>query len=172
MNKVFHIGTYQTTYTPIPIKTNITLRSQYYYCPIISAHWYIGLALVIFLTYLYFSVWATETKTHSLCQCVYSGCVLFVMNWCEHIINSQLKVTRSQRSIDRADSDVKWPDVQRVPSGPRGKTWQSGVTFASPGVTHAGRQATVALPEPSDFTHFPTVFTSHGFDMAVGFFPT
>lgn len=45
--------------------------------------------------------------------------VLLVVKWCEHIINSRPKVTPSQRSIDRADSDVKWLDVQRAPAGPR-----------------------------------------------------
>lgn len=69
----------------------------------------------------YFSLRAAKTKPYFLCQSVDSGCVLFVMKWCEHIINSQRKVTWSQRSIDRADSDVKWLDMQRAPSGPRGE---------------------------------------------------
>lgn len=79
---------------------------------------------------------AAQTQTRIVCHCAYPGCVLFVMKWCEHIINSQRKVTRSQRSVDRADSDVKWLDMQRAPSGPEGKTRQSGVTLTSPGVTH------------------------------------
>lgn len=47
-------------------------------------------------------------------------------------------MTWSQRSIDRADSDVKWPTVQRAPAGPRDTTWQSGVTSTSAAVTHTG----------------------------------
>lgn len=123
---------------------------------------------------LHFSVWATKTKTRFLCQPVYSGCVLFVMKWCEHIINSQRKVTWSQRSIDRADSDVKWLDVQRAPSGPRVRrdslvshshhlawhththTWQTCCTRWQAG------EATVVFPVPPDFTNFlahPTALT-------------
>lgn len=93
------------------------------------------------------SVRATKTMTHFLCQSVYSGCVLFAMKWSEHIINSQRKVTWSQRSIDRADSDVKWLNMQRAPSGPRGRrdnlvshshhlVWHTCSRHAA----HAGRQ--------------------------------
>lgn len=53
-----------------------------------------------------------KSKSYFLRQSVDSGCVLFDMKCREHIINSQTKVTRSQRSIDRADSDVKWLDMQ------------------------------------------------------------
>lgn len=40
----------------------------------------------------------------------------------EHIINSQPKLTWGQRSIDRADSDVKWLDVHPI-WPPQGRQW-------------------------------------------------
>lgn len=129
---------------------------------------------------LHFSVWATKTKTRFLCQPVYSGCVLFVMKWCEHIINSQRKVTWSQRSIDRADSDVKWLDVQRAPSGPRVRrdslvshshhlAWHTHTHTHAADVLHtlAGRRGYSGFSSTSRFYEFSG--SSHSFDIAACF---